>query len=188
MLGRETRAVLLLSVGTIVALGCESQLAPPSFAASAFVMTGIQGSGGMGSGTPTYYGKDRQVFTLDVGIAGGLAYGTLDYVDSGFVKSDGNYPHFVVGPDWLGTAITSFIQRSDACADFQGVGYLINTGEQLAFNVGACDHGSPGAGVDTFAIEVPQRLITNGNVYRAGPLPLVYGDLTASGTTAATIP
>ena len=178
MAGRNTLLTVLIALG---ALGCQNQIAAPSLATAAFVMNGMRGNGGIGSGTPTFYGKDRQVFDLNVGISGGLAYGTLDYVDSGFVKSDGNYPHFVVGPQWPGTAITSFVQVSDACAEFQGIGYLINTGEQLAFNVDACDNGTPGAGIDTFGIEVPQRLITNGNVYRAGPLPLVYGELTASG-------
>jgi hypothetical protein len=191
MLTTSRNTALLVGLAMCALSGCDHPGASPtapSLATSAFLMSGMQGTGGMGGGTPTYYGYDRQWFDIDVGTSNGLPYGTMEYIDSGFVKSDGHYPDFVVGPSWPGTAITGFVQTSSACAQFQGMGYLKNTGEQLAFDAMACDHGTPGVGVDTFEIQVPQRLITNGGVYRAGPLPLVYGDLTASGTATPAAP
>jgi len=167
--------------------GCESPTAEmgPSLAIGTTVVTAMQGTGGIGDGAPTFYGQNRQWFDLDVGVSTGVVYGRMEYVDSGFVKEDGNYPHFVVGPEWPGTAVATFVQTSATCVEFEGMGWLINTGEYLAFRVETCDNGEPGAGLDTFAITVPQRLLTHGNVYRAGPLPLVYGELTAYGTAMA---
>jgi len=134
----------------------------------------------MGPGIPTYYGIERQWFDFDV--SGGPPSGRLDYIDSAFVKSDGHYPHLVVGAQYPGTAITSFTPTSDNCAEFTGVGYLINTGESLAFLIEACDNAQPGVGFDTFGITVPQRILDVGTFYSAGPFPLVYGELTAAGT------
>lgn len=151
------------------------------FAPAGLVSSTMRGTGGMGPGTPTFDGIERQWFDIDVGVSGGVASGRMEYIDSSFVKpEDGNYPHFVVGPERPGTSILSFAPTSETCATFEGVGYLINTGELLAFRVEACDMGTPGVGLDTFGIEVPQRLITHGGIYRAGPFPLVYGELTAS--------
>jgi hypothetical protein len=155
----------------------------PTFATAAVVINGMQGRGAIGSGQPTYYGVDHQWFVLDVGISGGVVYGQLDYIDSGFVKQDGTPPHFVVGPDWPGTAVVSFVQTSNTCVEFEGAGRLINTGELLAFRATTCDNDQPGVELDVFGIEAPQRLVTNGDIYRAGPLPLWYGEVTASGTT-----
>jgi hypothetical protein len=156
----------------------------PSFATTAFVINAMRGTGGMGPGTPTFDGIERQWFDIDVGASGGMPYGRMEYIDSGFVKpEDGNHPHFVVGPQWPGTAILSFVPTSATCVAFEGVGYLRNTGELLGFRAEACDNGAPGAGLDTFGIEVPQRLLTHGGVYRAGPFFLVYGELTAAGMT-----
>jgi hypothetical protein len=155
----------------------------PSFATAAGVITAMRGRGAIGSGQPTYYGVDHQWFALDVGSSGGVVYGTLDYIDSGFVKGDGNYPHFVVGPDWPGTAVATFVQTSSTCVEFDGVGRLINTGELLAFRAAACDTDEPGVGLDVFGIEAPQRLVTNGDIYRAGPLALWHGEVTASSAT-----
>jgi hypothetical protein len=155
----------------------------PSFATAAVVINGMQGRGAIGSGQPTYYGVDHQWFVLNVGISGGVVYGQLDYIDSGFVKQDGNYPHFVVGPDWPGTAVASFVQTSNTCVEFDGVGRLINTGELLAFRATTCDNAQPGVELDVFGIEAPQRLVTNGDIYRAGPLTLWNGEVTASSTT-----
>ena len=182
--GMSGLVVVLVALGM---LGCDNLKSPvdagslrgPSLALTT-VVTGMRGTGGMGPGTPTFFGIERQWFDIDVSAT--PASGRMEYIDSSFVKSDGHYPHFVVGAQYPGTAITSFTPTSDKCVEFTGVGYLINTGESLAFLVEACDNGQPGVGFDTFGITVPQRILDVGTFYSAGPFPLVYGELTAAGT------
>jgi hypothetical protein len=177
-------------VAALVATGCDgtglaTDITPRQPARALMgmsVITALRGLGAIGSGTPTYYGVDRQRFDFDAGIGAAGAYGRLDYVDSGFVKEDGQPPHFVVGPAWPGTGVGSFTQTSPTCAAFDGVGKLLNTGELLAFRIEACDNGQPGAAVDVFGIEVPQRLLTHGEIYRAGPLSLSAGEVVRSGS------
>lgn len=178
---RTTLGFGMIALSTLAVVGCENPTGAEreaSYGMFATVITAMTGSGEIGSGDRTFYGEDRQVFSLNVGLSMGVPYGQFDYIDYGFLKEDGNFPHFVVGPSWFGTAITTFVPTSAACAEFTGVGYLINTGEYLAFRVQTCDNGQPGAGRDVFGIEVPQRLVTHGNVYIAGPFELNTGELT----------
>jgi hypothetical protein len=184
-IGRDGLWVALAGLGV---LGCDNSMSSvdagsprqPSLAVTAFAVTGMRGTGGMGPGIPTTFGIERQWFDFDV--SGTPPAGRLDYIDSAFVKSDGHHPHLVVGAQYPGTAITSFAPTSEKCAQFTGVGYLINTGESLAFVIDACDNAQPGVAFDTFGITVPQRILDVGTFYQAGPFPLVYGELTAAGT------
>ena len=194
MTGRtSTHGGLLVALTVLGTVGCDNPstaVGTPSVGdalllPASTVITAMRGAGAIGSGDPTFGGVDRQSFVLDVGTSAGVPYGQFDYIDSGFVKEDGNYPHFVVGSEYSGTAITNFAQTSDACAAFDGVGRLLNTGELLAFHAETCDNGQPGVGLDSFGIYVPQRLLTHSTIYRAGPFLLSRGELTASGTTTA---
>jgi hypothetical protein len=185
MNGRAIRRVGTAGLVVLIMAACEQ---PTTFANDApralvvaSVMTGMSGAGAIGSGSPTFYGLDRQAFVIDVGLAATGPYGKFDYVDSGFVKEDGDYPHFVVGPEWAGTRIVSFAPTSGECAEFAGVGRLLNTDELLAFRVMTCDYGTPGTDLDVFGIEVPQRLLTHGDIYSEGPLALARGNLTHAG-------
>ena len=177
----------LLPVLLIAGLAqCREPASPDAAVQRALLLAGgmsrMSGSGAIGSRDKTFYGVDVQSFVLDAGESMGVPYGQFDYIDSGFVKEDGNYPHFVVGPEWPGTGVFAFAQTSAMCADIAGVGHLINTGELLAFQLRTCDNGTPGVGLDEFGIQVPQRLITHGGVYFAGPAVLFRGELTSTGS------
>ena len=90
---------LVVAFAALGVLGCDNSISPgdadsprqPSLAVTAFAITGMRGTGGMGPGTPTFFGIERQWFDFDV--SGGPPSGRLDYIDSAFVKSDGHYPH-----------------------------------------------------------------------------------------------
>ena len=179
-----TRIPLVLTCFSVGLTACDRAAVPvearPAYAPrSTAVITAMSGNGAIGFSDTTYYGIDHQSFAFSVGVAVSGPYGWFDYIDSAFVKEDGNYPHLVAGPEWDGTAIVSFIQTSSTCVEFEGVGRLLNTNELLGFRVETCDNGSPGPGLDTFGIQVPQRLLTHGGVYRAGPMPLIRGEVTA---------
>lgn len=183
-------AVAAVLAGALTALGlgaCDHATAPrevsqPVSQISGVVITGMRGAGAIGRGEPTSAGGvNRQEFTLDAGIKNGLVYGTLDYTDYSFTKSDGKPPHFVVGPTYPGTVVATFVQTSSTCVEFDGMGEVLNTGELLAFRVQACDNGSPGVGRDVFAIYVPERLLTDGQPYQRGPDVLSDGELILSG-------
>ncbi len=187
----RSRLCALAAVAAPWALGCSNPPTAldarsngrPSLATATSVITEMRGTGTLGDGTrfPGGY-VNTQTFSFDAGIGVTGVYGTLDYTDSSFHKADGNAPHFVVGPQYPGSAIASFVQTSNNCVEFAGDGYLINTGEFLAFRIDACDYGSPGTGLDTFYISVPER------PYNVGPAALTSGEITLVASSIGSFP
>lgn len=140
-------------------------------------ITQLSGTGTLGLGEPAGEGIGLQEFTMDVGVNNGLAGGTLDYTDHAVIKN-GESAHFRAGPDEAGTAVAKFVQVSDTCVDFSGIGRLVNTEELLRFRAHACDNGSPGVDVDVFGIWIPEK------DYQRGPDLLSDGDLVATRAAA----
>ena len=60
-----------------------------------------------------------------------------------------------VEPTDPATQILSFNRTSAACVQFSGTGRLDISGELKVFFIDACDNGQPGAGLDTFGINIP---------------------------------
>lgn len=137
-------------------------------------ITQMTGTGTLGLGEPTGEGIWLQEFSVDVGVHNGIAGGSIDYTDHSILVN-GVPPHFRAALDEEGTAVTNFVQVSDTCVDFSGVGKLVNTGELLRFRARACDNGSPGIDLDVFGLWVPDH------DYQRGPDLLSDGDL-VSGT------
>ena len=187
-------ALMGAAVAALGAAGCNNPTTSlggerplrPSFGTFPAVIVEMRGAGTLGDGAPTTAGGvNRQLFAFDAGISSDIVFGTLDYTDSGFTKPDGKPPHFVVGPAYPGTVVATFVQMSNTCVEFDGQGEVLNTGEILAFRIQACDNGSPGVGLDVFAIYVPERLLTDGQAYQRGPDMITSGEITA---TTASVP
>ena len=135
----------LLSSGDVVKA---SGTAPPPTTA-----TNVSGLGAIGTGTPTP-GSDRQEFDFDVSSA---LVGGLRYTDWGVLRGTGLPGSMVVVGGDPATGITSFHQVSAKCVRLSGTGRL-DTGDLWSFFVDVCDNASPGAGFDTFAILLPDRV------------------------------
>lgn len=101
----------------------------------------------MGTSTATTPGSDRQEFDFEA--TDGLT-GRGVVTDYSVVRGDGT----TVGRMTYDN-VTSFSRTSGACVRFGGTGTL-DTGEVFQFFIDACDNG-PGAGFDTFTIELPDR-------------------------------
>jgi hypothetical protein len=111
----------------------------------------VTGGSAIGPGAPIP-GSDRQEFVFDVTNA---PTGRLVVRDYTFVRSNGTVASLTVDPLLdTATGISSFTQTSPACVTFGGRG-RVDTGEVVAFTVDACDHGTPGAGMDSFGLTVP---------------------------------
>lgn len=166
-------ALPTLAVGALITIAlpsCDRPLATePStitpqdpLEATTPAITRMRGAGTLGDGHETEDGVWRQYFDFNVGIDNGVVDGVLVYVDSAVIKVDGEPAELHVGASYPGTAVLSFVQTSETCVEFDGIGYLLNTGELLAFRAEACDNGASG---DFFGLEVPQRLLTHGQTY-----------------------
>jgi hypothetical protein len=60
-----------------------------------------------------------------------------------------------VEPTDPATQILTFNRTSATCVQFSGTGRLDISGELKVFFIDACDNGQPGAGFDTFGINIP---------------------------------
>lgn len=167
------------ALGTLTLAGCDGPLAPerageraaPLFDATTPAITRMRGAGTLGYGEPRPDGGvSRQYFDFNAGIDNGVVDGVLVYVDSAVIKEDGRPAELRVGSLYPGTAVLTFVQTSATCVEFEGTGYLINTGELLGFKVQACDNGEPGLDLDYFGLAVPQRLLTHGQAYHRADL------------------
>ena len=161
--------------------------APPATASN------VRGIGAIGAGTPTP-GSDRQEFDFDVSPTLG---GPVSYSDWGVLRGNGLPGRMVVG-GVAGTGIVAFHQVTARCVRFSGTGQL-DTGDLWPFFIDACDNGSVGSGLDTFAILLPDRggrgipyvrsgALTAGDIIQTGggggePPPPSTGDLTVTTTT-----
>lgn len=182
-------ALMASALCTLTLAGCEAatgpedgvEAAPPLEALTSPAITSMRGAGTLGYGETTADGGvSRQSFDFNVGIDNGLVQGTMVYIDSAVVKVEDNEPaELRVGDEYPGTEILSFVQTSATCVEFDGTGYLVNTGELLAFKAEACDNGSPGVDADFFGLRVPQRFLTHGQEYYRADL-LSSGDIIAT--------
>ena len=119
--------------------------------ASAAAGVRIAGGGAIGAGGAAA-GTDRQEFSFDVTNTPGGRFFLRDFR---FVRRDGAIGSLTADPAvHAATGITFFTRTSGACVSFGGTG-RVDTGELVSFSVDACDHGSPGAGVDVFGLRVP---------------------------------
>ncbi|HXF95931.1 MAG TPA: hypothetical protein VNI61_07485 [Gemmatimonadales bacterium] len=172
----------LLATG-VIAVGCRDSLAPdradlrsPALAAAAAPPTAT-GLGGIGNAL-ALPGLNRQEFDFAVsGAPDGRFfirdYSTLHTTTSLLATMTADSK---ADP---ATGITSFAQTSARCVSFGGIG-RVDTGDRFAFSVDACDHGSPGAGLDWFSISVPAI-----GYHRAAKL--TDGDITLTGLTLGDI-
>jgi hypothetical protein len=117
-------------------------------------ITGLGAIGTSSSATPR---SDRQEFDFEATDTPG---GRLFYRDWSFIREnpDGSVtvPTVTVDPTTdPETGITSFVQTTAACVVFGGRVRISDTREIFDFTIEACDNGSPGAGLDTFRIDLP---------------------------------
>jgi hypothetical protein len=164
--GRARFTSLLATV--LLAVGCRDFVGPDkqgtTVATSALSATppGVSGTGTIGPGTPLP-GSNRQEFVFDVTAPVG---GRLVYVDWG-VRIAGR---MIVDPvTHPGTGVTSFERISARCARVSGTGW-IDTGHFWQFFIEVCDNATPGAGFDTFAITLPDRVAPGVPYARSGTL------------------
>jgi hypothetical protein len=121
----------------IFAVQCDSVAPPPPPAP-----LHISGSGTVGQ------------VTLDLDATNAPA-GTLRLVDRSIVRGDGTYGSATIAPSSdAATGVTSLTRTSVSCVTLAGHA-RIDTGELVDITVDACDNGSPGAGADTFVVNVP---------------------------------
>lgn len=155
-------AIVLLAVGCRDFVGPETRGEDARTSLVAVAPRGVSGVGAIGPGTPLP-GSNRQEFVLDVTAPVG---GRLVYVDWG-VRIAGR---MIVDPvTHPGTGVTSFDQISARCARLSGTGW-IDTGDFWQFFIDVCDNATPGAGFDTFAITLPDRVAPGVPYARSGML------------------
>lgn len=154
-----------LAIAGLAAIACEQDREPlgaegdgpfdaTGAEATATGGTRITGRGAIGSSLAIPL-SDRQEFDFDA--TDTPPGGRLFYRDWGFLRQDLTLlsgatltADPAVDP---ATGISSFTQTSAACVTFGGRA-VTDRGAYLYFSVDACDNGSPGVGVDTFAIHV----------------------------------
>jgi hypothetical protein len=169
-------------------VGCRDSLAPerPATDGPAFSVAGTQtaitGRGAIGNSLAVPL-MNRQEFDFD---ASGAPGGRLFVRDLSTVRTNASIGSLRADPAVdAATGITSFTETSADCVTFAGVGRL-DTGDLVDFSVDACDHGSPGAGVDFFRIWVPSISYSKSDTLSEGEITLsgsTKGDLDATTVT-----
>jgi hypothetical protein len=121
--------------------------------AAAATVTRVVGLGVIGTGAPLPR-QDR--FELDFDVTSDL-HGRLLLTDYVVLRSDGSPGRMTVDPADPETFISSFGFTSANCVAFGGMGRINDGSGTYRFFIETCDNANPGAGADTFSIDVPDR-------------------------------
>jgi len=131
--------------------------------------TRVTGRGVIGDG-PALPKMDR--FELDFDVTSDLS-GRVLLTDYRIIRGDGEVAQMTVDPATdPATSITSFTRTSPACVSFGGIGRLNDGGSLYAFFIDACDNASPGAGADTFSINLPDRPYSKSGTLTEGDIAI----------------
>lgn len=136
--------------------------------------TRVIGKGVIGSGA-ALPGMDR--FELDFDVTSDLS-GRVLLTDYSITRGDGSPASMTVDATDPATFISSFTRTSTTCVAFSGVGRLNDGGSLYTFFIDACDNANPGAGADTFSVDLPDRPYSKSGT-------LTEGDIAISSTTTS---
>lgn len=127
------------------------------------------GQGVIGTG-PALPEADR--FELDFEVNSDLT-GRLLFTDWSVTRSDGSAATMTVDAAAdPATFISSFSRTSATCVAFGGVGRLNDGGSLHRFFVDACDNANPGAGADTFSVDLPDRPYSKSGTLNEGDIAI----------------
>ena len=124
-----------------------------------------RGVGAIGPGTATL-GSNYQQFDFDVSAD---LTGRMVFSDYSVVRNGAAGRMIVDPPADASTELRGFHQISATCVRITGRG-RIDTGELWRFYIDACDNASPGTGVDSYAILLPDRHGPGSPYIRSGAL------------------
>lgn len=135
-------------------------------AATGATRTTVTGLGVIGT-APALPKMDR--FELDFAVAGDLT-GRVLIKDYAVVRSDGSIGTMTVDPADPATFISSFGYTSPTCVAFGGMGRLNDGSGTYGFFIEACDNADPGAGADTFSVDLPTRPYSKSGTLNEGDI------------------
>jgi hypothetical protein len=116
-------------------------------------------------------------FALDFDVTSDLA-GRVLLTDYSITRGDGSPASMTVDATDPETFISSFSRTSATCVAFGGVGRLNDRALLYTFFIDVCDNASPGAGSDTFQVNLPDRPYTKSGT-------LTEGDIAISSSTTS---
>jgi hypothetical protein len=129
-------------------------------------VTRVVGLGVIGTGAPL---PRMERFELNFDVTSDLQ-GRLLLTDYVVVRSDGTPGQLTVDPADPETFISSFGFTSASCVAFGGMGRINDGSGTYRFFVETCDNANPGAGADTFSIDVPDRPYSKSGTLNEGDI------------------
>lgn len=126
----------------------------------------VTGLGVIGT-DPPLPGMNR--FELDFAVNSDFT-GRVLLTDYSVTRSDGSPGSMTVDPADPETFISSFSRTSARCVAFGGVGRLNDRALLYAFFIDVCDNASPGAGSDTFQVNLPDRPYSKSGTLSGGDI------------------
>lgn len=151
-----------------VTAGAVSSVAFNVTCAATSAMTRVVGLGVIGTGAPL---PRQERFELDFDVTSDLQ-GRLLITDYVVVRSDGTPGQLTVDPADPETFISSFGFTSASCVAFGGMGRINDGSGVYRFFVETCDNANPGAGADTFSIDVPDRPYSKSGTLNDGDIAI----------------
>lgn len=136
-------------VAALGALGCAEPTASLPALGDLLPLPATARVTGLGATLPT---AERMEFDFDVTDAPG---GRMVVTWYAFNPPPSGVERLTVEPADPATQILTFQRTSATCVQFSGTGRLDVDGSLKVFFIDVCDNGSPGTGVDTFAINIP---------------------------------